>query len=193
MKTIGLFYATREGQTRKIVRRVADSLQARGFDVEIWNVKRSAPAPRLFNYEAVILAASVHTGRHEREMVKFVKRHLNELQATPAAFLSVSLSQAGVERPGTTPEEHARFSADVRGVLDRFFHETNWYPKQVKAVAGALLYTKYNFLIRFIMKQISKKSGGSIDTSRDHEYTDWAALEWFVAEFTGQFSSSANA
>ena len=193
MKTIGLFYATREGQTRKIIRHVADRLIARGFDVELWNLKNNIAAPGLFNYEAVILAASVHTGRHEREMVWFVKRHLNELQATPAAFLSVSLSQAGAERPGATPEEHARFSADVRGVLDRFFHETNWYPKQVKAVAGALLYTKYNFLIRFIMKQISQKSGGSTDTSRDHEYTDWAALDRFVAEFTGQLSSSANA
>ena len=69
MKTIGLFYATREGQTRKIIRHVADRLIARGFDVELWNVKSNIAAPGLFNYEAVILAASVHTGRHEGKMI----------------------------------------------------------------------------------------------------------------------------
>jgi menaquinone-dependent protoporphyrinogen oxidase len=114
---------------------------------------------------------------------------LGELQATPTAFLSVSLSQAGVERPNTTTGEHARFLADVQQVLNRFFRETNWYPQHVKAVAGALLYTRYNFLLRFVMKQISRKAGGPNDTTRDHEYTDWAALDRFVAEFTSQFSS----
>jgi menaquinone-dependent protoporphyrinogen oxidase len=52
----------------------------------------------------------------------------------------------------------------------------------VKPVAGALLYTKYNFIVRFVMKQIVKKKSGSTDTSRDHEYTDWAALDRFVED-----------
>jgi menaquinone-dependent protoporphyrinogen oxidase len=189
MKSIGLAYATREGQTRKIVRHLAESLSAQGFAVEVWNVPSIPPAQHLDTYDALILAASVHCGGHEPEMVTFVRQHLDELQTMPAAFLSVSLSQAGVERPGTTADEHARFSASVQEVLNRFFRETNWYPKHFKAVAGALLYTRYNFLIRFVMKQISKKAGGSTDTTQDHEYTDWASLDRFVAEFTGQLSS----
>ena len=63
-------------------------------------------------------------------MVRFVSRHLKELEARPAAFVSVSLSQPGVERPGT-PEEHARFSASVQEVLTRFFHDTHWHPQNV--------------------------------------------------------------
>jgi menaquinone-dependent protoporphyrinogen oxidase len=50
-------------------------------------------------------------------------------------------------------------------------------------VAGALLYTQYGLLKRFIMKLIVKRQGGSTDTSVDHEYTDWAALQRFVDEF----------
>jgi hypothetical protein len=32
------------------------------------------------------------------------------------------------------------------------------------------------------MKMISKSSGGSTDTTRDHEYTDWPGLERFAGE-----------
>jgi menaquinone-dependent protoporphyrinogen oxidase len=32
------------------------------------------------------------------------------------------------------------------------------------------------------MKRIARASGGSTDTSRDHEYTDWEALDRLVDE-----------
>jgi menaquinone-dependent protoporphyrinogen oxidase len=180
MRTIGIFYATREGQTRKIVRHVADHLMQKGLDVELWNVKNRAPAPQFFNYDAVILAASVHGGKHEREMVKFVKEHRDELRRKPTAFLSVSLSEAGVELPESTSTQRALSSAAVQEMLNRFFHETEWHPDRVRAVAGALRYTRYNFLTRFVMKYIAKESGGSTDTTRDHEYTDWPNLDRFI-------------
>jgi menaquinone-dependent protoporphyrinogen oxidase len=186
MNNIGVIYATREGHTARIADRVAAGLIARGLPAEVRNVRESDSIPGLDQYRAVILAASVHAGKHEPEMVKFVKEHLTELQSLPAAFLSVTLSEAGVERPNATPEEHARFSADVQSVLDTFFKETGWHPRHVKPVAGALLYTKYNFLIRFIMKRIARKSGGDTDTSRDYEYTDWLALDRFVEELAGE-------
>jgi menaquinone-dependent protoporphyrinogen oxidase len=46
-----------------------------------------------------------------------------------------------------------------------------------------LLYTKYNFLKRGLMKSITKKQGGDIDTSRDFIYTDWDAVDAFAREF----------
>jgi menaquinone-dependent protoporphyrinogen oxidase len=50
-------------------------------------------------------------------------------------------------------------------------------------VAGALPYTRYNFLVRFLMKRIARKAGGPTDTSRDYDFTDWAALDRFAAAF----------
>lgn len=181
MKPIGVFYATREGHTHKIAERVADDLRQRGFEAEVRDLRGEA-AIDLKNFSSAILAASVHIGRHEPEMLEFVKQHRAELEAMPSAFLSVTLSEAGAERANATLEEHARFVADVQGMLDRFFKETGWHPHHVKPVAGALLYTKYNFLIRFVMRRIARNAGAATDTSRDYEYTDWVALDHFVQE-----------
>jgi len=98
-------------------------------------------------------------------------------------FLSVSLSEAGVERSAPDTEEHRRFVADVSKVENAFISETGWPAERFKAVAGALPYSKYNWFVRFVMKRIAQKSGGDTDTSRDYEYTNWVAVDKFVAEF----------
>ena len=59
-------------------------------------------------------------------MTKFAKKHLDELERVPAAFLSVTLSEAGAERTSATPEEHGRFTADVQKMLDIFQKQTGW-------------------------------------------------------------------
>ena len=92
---------------------------------------------------------------------------------------------------GTTPEKRARFSADVQKVIDKFTEDTGWRPARVKPVAGALLYSKYNPLVRFVMKRIAKEAGGTTNTSRDYEYTDWVTLDHFVDELVDELSSSA--
>lgn len=190
MKTVGVLYATREGHTRRIAEHVAADLRVRGLHPEVENLRERATAISLRDYSGVILAASVHAGEHESEMVKFVKTHRGELEAIPAAFLSVTLSEAGAERADATPLEHARFVDEVEQMIGKFFEETGWHAQRVKPVAGALLYTRYNVLLRFLMKRIARKSGGSTDTSRDHVYTDWQALDQFVDEFALEISAA---
>jgi len=182
MKSIGILYATREGQTKRIAEYIAAALRVRGVTSDIRDIG-AGTQPQLADYSAVILAASVHAGKHEPEMLKFVKRHGADLDGLPAAFVSVTLSQAGAERVMATAEERAPFMADVQKMLNEFFNETGWHPNRVQPVAGALLYTKYNFFVRFIMKRIAKKAGAETDTSRDYEYTNWATLERFVDAF----------
>ncbi len=60
-------------------------------------------------------------------------------------------------------------------------------------VAGALLYTKYNLLMRWIMKRIAAKAGGATDTSRDYDYTDWTDLEVFAGDFGKRVAGRASA
>jgi len=127
MKPIGVFYATREGHTHKLAERVADDLRKRGFEADVKNL-RDQDAINLSDYAGAILAASVHTGTHEPEMVAFVKQHRAELESMPSAFLSVTLSEVGAERANATAEEHARFVADVQGMLNRFFEDTGLAP-----------------------------------------------------------------
>ena len=116
-------------------------------------------------------------------MAKFVKRHLADLQEMPTAFLSVSLAEASVEDANTRPEYRAEAEAHVKKATAAFLAETGWVPSLISAAAGALVYTKYNFLTRFIMKRIARKTGRPTDTTRDYEYTDWSRLDRLAEEF----------
>ena len=40
------------------------------------------------------------------------------------------------------------------------------------------------------MRRISKKLGRATDTSRDHEYTDWQAVNQFTEAFLKQFDGT---
>jgi menaquinone-dependent protoporphyrinogen oxidase len=183
MRPIGVLYVTRHGQTEEIARHIAYRLSDLGADVEVLDLDPHAESLNLHDYRAVVLAAPVYRERHRREMTEFVKRHLSELQSMPSGFVSVSMSQAGAERPDASAEEHANAVAEVQKLLNQFSEETGWRPEYVQPVAGALMYTKYNVLLRFLMRLISKKHHGSTDTSRDHEYTNWLELDRFVAGF----------
>jgi menaquinone-dependent protoporphyrinogen oxidase len=193
MRPVAVLYATREGQTRKIAEYVADRLHSHGLQAGLYDLRDSRPVPELASQAAVVLAASVHVGRHEKEMCRFVRQHRAELERMPAAFLSVSLSEAGAEMLGTTPESCASAAADVQKMLEDFYAQTGWRPARVQPVAGALRYTRYKFLVRFLMKRIARSAGGSTDTSRNHEYTDWAALDRFVEELAHELHAAAEA
>jgi menaquinone-dependent protoporphyrinogen oxidase len=138
----------------------------------------------LGDYRRVLIAASVHQHRHEAEIVSFVKRHRADLEDMDTAFLSVSLSEAGAEDADAPPEKRAQAASDAQGMIDGFLAETGWHPSKIRAVAGALLYTQYNFILRFVMKRIAASAGGDTDTSRNYDYTNWAELDRFVEEFT---------
>ncbi len=191
MKPVAVLYATREGLAKEVAAQVAAGLHARGLDATVLDA-RDAGGFDASAFCAAVLAASVHAGTHEREMVELARAQREALASMPNAFLSITLSEAGAERKDATPEQHARFVADVRGMIDRFVADTGWRPEHVVPVAGALRYTQYNFLVRLVMKRIARASGGSADTSRDHEYTDWTALDDFVALFADEIKRRAD-
>jgi menaquinone-dependent protoporphyrinogen oxidase len=185
-----VFYATREGHTRQIAEYIAADLEKRRFAVELYDVREDTTPQNIAGYAAAVLAASVHLGKHEREMVRFVKQRRAQLEKLHSAFISVTLSEAGVEKQNVTPAERAAFAADVEHVLNKFYEDTGWRPEKVKPVAGALLYSKYNPLIRIIMKRIARKAGAGTDTSRDYDYTDWVGLDRFVDELAEEISQA---
>jgi menaquinone-dependent protoporphyrinogen oxidase len=183
MKPVLMLYATREGHTQQVAERIVAFFRTRGLAIELINAAHISAGFSLDQYCAAVIAASVHGGAHEREIVGFVKHHLNTLNQMPAAFVSVSLSEAGVEDETAPSERRVQAATNVKRTIDVFLKETGWHPGRIKAVAGALLFTKYNFILRFVMKCISRQAGGSTDTSTDHDYTDWNALDKFVGEF----------
>lgn len=179
--TAAVFYATREGHTKKIAERIAADLRTRGALVDLFNVQEGA-APDWSKYSAACLAASVHVGHHEREMVAFAAAHREALTTLDAAFVSVTLSEAGAEDPRRSETERRASAADAQRMIDVFVEDTGWRPARALPVAGALAYSRYNFLVKFLMRRIARKAGAPTDTSRDYEFTDWAALDRFVLE-----------
>lgn len=190
MKPIGIFYATRQGQTQHIAEHIGARLEGRGFVCEVTNVRGLARPLDFGKYSAALVAASVHAGTHEREMVSFVRRYRRELEALPNAFFSVTLSEAGVEQLERTPAERAQFAQGVETVIREFIEGTGWRPCAVKPVAGALRYSKYNPVLRFAMRQIAKQAGAPTD--RDREYTDWGALDRFLEEWAATLAEPAS-
>ena len=179
MRTV-VFYATREGHTRRIAEHIASELRKRGHGAEIYDVKTVAESIDWPPYDWACVAASVHGGHHEPEIIAFVKHHRQALERLGAAFLSVTLSEAGAEDVRATKERRARSAADAQHMIDVFVQETGWRPARVLPVAGALAYSRYNFPVRFLVKRIARKAGAPTDTSRDYEFTDWSALDTFV-------------
>jgi menaquinone-dependent protoporphyrinogen oxidase len=188
MKPVLVLYATREGQTRSIAEYLAAIIRTRCLMASVVNAAKLPTEFGLEDYSMAILAASVHRERHESEMIDFVKQHRAALEAMPSAFLSVSLSEAGVEDDEASPDRRAAAAVDVCSMIDKFLAETGWHPSKIKAVAGALMYTKYNFLVRLVMKHIAHEAGASTDTSHDHVLTDWAALDVLADDLVRSFS-----
>ena len=193
MKPILILYATREGHTHRIADHIAALVQARGYTTEARDAKEIAEPLDLSAYGAAILAASVHAGHHEREMVAFAKRHHADLEQLPSVFFSVSLSEAGAEDRGTSPAMRDKSAADVHQMMSAFFDETGWHPARACPVAGALMYTRYGVLVRWIMKRIARQAGASTDTSRDHVFTDWERLDDVVDGFLALLPAPASA
>ena len=175
-----LIYGTTEGQTRKVSSFVAEHLAQQGQESQVTDAIDAAAAdPREF--DAVIIAASLHAGRYQSAIVHFVKDHLAAIGARPNAFISVSLAAASDDED------------DLRGLercVAEFAHQTGWTPDRTHHVAGAFRYSSYDFLKRWAMKYIAYRKGAPTDTSRDYELTDWTDLARFVDTLVRELQSA---
>lgn len=178
MPRILVVYGTTEGHTAKIAGAIAETLHRVGAIVDACPAE-TAPPPG--GYDAVIVAASVHAGRYQRSVERWVRAHVAALSRRPAAFVSVCL---GVLQKDPTVQR------DLQAILDRFVATTGWRPPLSKFVAGALPYTRYGWVRRMVMRHIVAKAGGDTDTRRDYEYTDWTDLRHFAADFSRGLSAA---
>ncbi len=179
MSTIAIVFGSRHGHTRIIAERAAMSCEARGHRVVLAEGTDEGGAA-LARADAALVLSPIHAERHDGAVVRLVKAERAKLDRIPHAFFTISLTQATAQDASRSEADRAAATAALDGVVERFVTETGWRPKRVLRMAGRLAYTRYGFFTRFLMKSIAKKSGGSTDTSRDHEYTDWDAFERFL-------------
>ncbi len=157
-----IVYGSTEGQTRKICEFLRDESEKAGHSPALFDAMVTPPDPAEF--DAVLVAASLHGGKYQVTVKDFVQKYHRSLNQMNSGFISVSLT-AATDEPESWKE--------LKQHTEDFLIETGWKPNFVEQVAGALRYTQYDYLKRFIMRMISRRSGGETDTSQDHEYTDW--------------------
>jgi menaquinone-dependent protoporphyrinogen oxidase len=138
----------------------------------------------LDQFNGVIVGASVIARGHQPAIAEFIRNNVGTLNAMPSAFFSVSASAGSSREAGRAAAQRLR---------DDFLAETGFDPDLRECIAGAIKYTRYNFLLRWYMKKASRMNGGSTDTSRDHEYTDWAQVEAFARRFAERVSMNYSA
>jgi menaquinone-dependent protoporphyrinogen oxidase len=169
---VPVLYATTNGQTQRIAERIAARLRARGLESAAFDVA-SAEAGSIDwkEVDGIVLGASLYRGKYQPRAVEFARTHRDALNARPSAFFGVSLSAAS-----RNPEEVEA----ARKLAERFAERAEWKPSSIASFGGALAYTRYGFIIRFIMRRIARKEGAPTDASRDYDLTNWAEVERFA-------------
>jgi menaquinone-dependent protoporphyrinogen oxidase len=169
MCEVPVFYATTEGQTRRIAERIAEQIRKHGLDSRaIAIISQDASHIDWSKVRGIAVGASLHRGKHQGEAEAFARVHRRELSSLPSLFFSVSLAAAS---------RNACEAQAAQTIAAAFATATGWEPTRIATVAGRLAYTQYNWFLRRFMRRIAIKEGASGDTTRDHEYTDWGLVE----------------
>ena len=169
-----IIYGTSYGQTAKIARFMADQLRETGARATLVDVDEIPRDLDLAAYDGVLVGGSVLYGRHKKALRRFVQSHREALARVPSGFFSLSGSAASANAA-----DRARASA----FIDDFARRTGWRPSLTVSLAGAMAYTRYHPLMRWMLRRIARNEGRPTDTSRDHEMTDWAEVRRFVDAF----------
>ena len=164
MATFLVVFGTSEGQTEKIADRIAETIEARGHGTHTYDVDEIPDVLPVEDSDAVIVGSSIHVSKHHRAIQPFIEERREALQTLPTAFFQVSLSSVSDD-----PERQVEAAAYVDAILE----STGWHPDRIGLFGGALRYSKYGFLKRLLMKRIAAGAELDIDTTGDHEYTDW--------------------
>jgi len=172
-------YGSEYGQAEAVLRRVAKTLMGEGHWIAIHRADALPEGTAVEDFDLVLVAGSIIMGRYQAYVRSFVRRHLRALSHVPTAFISVN---------GSSPETNPVWRAAAGGYVARFLEETSWTPRWTATFSGALRYPRYGLVTRWIMKKISARSGGPTDTTREYEFTDWAAVDRFATELAEAFS-----
>lgn len=173
-----IVYGTTEGQTRKVAEHVAKDVSDRGHSVELHEAEELDANVDLNDFQAVVLAGSVHQEQHQKAVKNFATAHSEQLDSRPSAFISVSLSAALEE---TRPE--------AQRYVDQFVELTGWQPRMTLLLGGAVRFTEYDYFQEQVVKFIVMKRGLAAEDGGDREFTDWSALDAFVDEFLERAAS----
>lgn len=168
-------YGTTDGQTAEIAERIARTLGSKGHEVELRDADTVEYGFSARAYDAIVVGGSIHLGKYQRGVTRFIRRHRADLRWCPSAFFSVCMA---------IESKSEKDRAEALAIPRNYVEHLGWHPDAVEVVAGALKFSEYGFFRRMAMKSISEKEMGTkIDTGRDYEFTDWDQVDRFALGF----------
>jgi len=176
MKRVAIVINTRFGQTEKIALHLRQGFMALGLETQIFSLRNAKDflAVDVRDFDAVVIGAPVYQQHFSKDMIRWTKNNLALLKLKTTGFFSVS---------GNAGDAHKQARAADDMLLKTFLDQSGLQPQFVASFGGCIHFTKYNFFLKFIMRKISEKAQGSVDTSRDLELTDWAQVTAFGNAF----------
>lgn len=171
---IAILYESRHGQTKKIAQKIQDQMVKQSVTVSLARCRDKNARDLISKADALLFGSSIQMGKVDSHLIKLIRSSTSEINKKPNGLFLVSLAN---KTQTAESKEHVKtyFSA----VTD----STGWKPGATLSCSGALPFTRYNFFIRFMLKQIGKKQGENYDTSKDYEYTDFTEVETFALTF----------
>jgi menaquinone-dependent protoporphyrinogen oxidase len=168
-RVAALYYATRDGQSRRIAehifRRLAESeMLAPPQDVAV------TPPADLAAASVVVLVAAVRYGRHLPEADRFLAAYRSLKSPPPLALASVNL----------TARKPAKTTAAGNTYLRKVIARHRLAPALAVAFAGRLDYRRYGWLDRQIIRFIMLLTRGPTKPDTCIEYTSWYAVDEFA-------------
>lgn len=174
MSRVLIVYESRYGQTEKISNFMTARLQSKGHSVDVVNLAKNKIAEPE-NYDGIIVGSGIYGSHYPRDIQKWAKAHSQNLNKKLSVFFSVCLAIL------QTKDE--KVQRNLKRVEQGLFKSTSWNPKKHSVFGGALSYSKYNWVMKQLMRLISRAAGGETDTSRDYEYTNWDEVTRFTDDF----------
>jgi menaquinone-dependent protoporphyrinogen oxidase len=164
--TLLVVYASSYGQTERIARRIAETAKREGATVTLAPVESLRQPLAIGDAGRIVVAGSVKWGKHQKTLVRFVRRNRVALGAAETTFVSVSGaagSEAGL--------------AHAREYVDTFIAKTRWMPSAVELMPGGMAFSKFGWLTRRLVIASDRKLGIVREPTSDYDYTDWEAVD----------------
>jgi menaquinone-dependent protoporphyrinogen oxidase len=169
MASILVCYGTGEGQTEEVADRLADELTAQGHDPTTVKVNAVGSDLDVGDFDAVLVDASIHFGRHQKAIRKFVTANRDVLVTKPTGFFQVS---------GASANEDG--AAEATTYVEKCVEATNWRPDHTGLFGGARRFPEYGFLLGALMKRVVESGFPDVDASGDGEFTDGESVDAFA-------------
>jgi menaquinone-dependent protoporphyrinogen oxidase len=166
-----LYYATHDGQSRRIARRIAGRLADRGIAATPQDLADVTPSPAdLAQAPLVAAVLAIRYGKHLAQSQRLIDACRACPAPPPLALASVCLT---ARKPG-------KDTAEGNVYLRKFIARNHLKPALATAIAGRLDYPRYHWLDRLAIRFIMLMTGGPTDPTATVEFTDWQKVDAFA-------------